>query len=77
MPKRLRSLRCPICKTRTLRTAPEFPFCSERCATLDLGAWADEKFKVPAVEQESDSVNENSDGESVPLVELYPKDEGT
>ncbi|TVR46797.1 MAG: DNA gyrase inhibitor YacG [Planctomycetota bacterium] len=24
-----------------------FPFCSERCRTLDLGAWADESFVVP------------------------------
>lgn len=40
MPKRVRSLRCPICKKIVLRTDPEFPFCSERCRTIDLGKWA-------------------------------------
>jgi endogenous inhibitor of DNA gyrase (YacG/DUF329 family) len=24
----------------------EFPFCSERCRLLDLGAWASEKYVV-------------------------------
>lgn len=24
----------------------EFPFCSERCRLLDLGAWASEKYAV-------------------------------
>jgi endogenous inhibitor of DNA gyrase (YacG/DUF329 family) len=26
------------------------PFCSERCKTLDLGAWAAERYRIPAVE---------------------------
>ena len=46
MSKRLSSLRCPICKTRTPRTAPDFPFCSERCRLLDLGKWASGKYVV-------------------------------
>lgn len=24
------------------------PFCSERCRSVDLGAWASERFRVPA-----------------------------
>lgn len=24
------------------------PFCSERCKLLDLGAWADEEYNLPA-----------------------------
>jgi uncharacterized protein len=38
---------CPICKrpTDSERDA-EFPFCSERCRLLDLGAWSAEKYKV-------------------------------
>ena len=24
------------------------PFCSERCRSADLGAWASERFRVPA-----------------------------
>jgi len=25
------------------------PFCSERCKTIDLGAWASEAYRVPDV----------------------------
>jgi uncharacterized protein len=39
--------RCPICKTATdSELHKEFPFCSERCRLLDLGAWASEKYVV-------------------------------
>jgi uncharacterized protein len=37
---------CPICKKPTGSDDPEFPFCSERCRLLDLGAWASGKYKV-------------------------------
>jgi len=38
---------CPICKTPTdSETSANFPFCSERCRLLDLGAWAAEKYVV-------------------------------
>jgi len=38
---------CPICKrpTNSGRDS-EFPFCSERCRLLDLGAWAAERYVV-------------------------------
>jgi endogenous inhibitor of DNA gyrase (YacG/DUF329 family) len=39
--------RCPICKAATDSDVHrEFPFCSERCRLLDLGAWASEKYVV-------------------------------
>ncbi len=38
--KKVRSLRCPTCRKIVLRDEPEFPFCSERCRTIDLGKWA-------------------------------------
>jgi uncharacterized protein len=38
---------CPICKKQTDSDKDaEFPFCSERCRFLDLGAWASEKYVV-------------------------------
>jgi len=38
---------CPICKTIVdSESNPEFPFCSERCRLLDLGAWSAEKYVV-------------------------------
>lgn len=30
------------------------PFCSERCKLIDLGQWADEKYRVPVREHEPD-----------------------
>lgn len=38
--KKALSLRCPICRTLVLRTQEDFPFCSDRCRTIDLGKWA-------------------------------------
>jgi endogenous inhibitor of DNA gyrase (YacG/DUF329 family) len=39
--------KCPLCKkaTDSDRDA-DFPFCSERCRLLDLGAWSAEKYVV-------------------------------
>jgi endogenous inhibitor of DNA gyrase (YacG/DUF329 family) len=38
---------CPICRKLTDSDAnAEFPFCSERCKLLDLGAWASEKYVI-------------------------------
>jgi uncharacterized protein len=48
-------VKCPICnrdaKTRDKNTA--FPFCSDRCKTIDLGKWLSEEYRVP-VEGETD-----------------------
>ncbi len=38
--KRALKLRCPICKKAVKGTDGNFPFCSERCRTIDLGKWA-------------------------------------
>ncbi len=38
---------CPICRKPTDSDSnAEFPFCSERCKLLDLGAWASEKYVI-------------------------------
>ena len=38
---------CPICKAPTdSQMNADFPFCSERCRLMDLGAWAAEKYVV-------------------------------
>jgi uncharacterized protein len=38
---------CPICRTPVdSDTNKEFPFCSDRCRLLDLGAWSSEKYVV-------------------------------
>lgn len=41
-------VKCPQCGRETEFEGNEFrPFCSERCKLLDLGAWADEDYKLP------------------------------
>jgi len=30
------------------------PFCSERCKSTDLGAWATESYRVPMAEKDGD-----------------------
>ena len=50
-------VKCPVCgKDVEWKEANAYrPFCSERCKQIDLGAWADEQYKVPgAAEEEND-----------------------
>jgi len=58
---------CPTCKKKTTWTSQNIyrPFCSKRCKLIDLGDWADEKFKIEGEShdknnQKNDS-NENKD----------------
>ncbi|MEZ4753192.1 MAG: DNA gyrase inhibitor YacG [Bdellovibrionota bacterium] len=37
--------KCPGCENKIDQESKFFPFCSERCRLLDLGQWADEKYK--------------------------------
>lgn len=38
---------CPQCKNPSqLVDNPFKPFCSERCKLIDLGAWANEDYKI-------------------------------
>lgn len=52
---------CPKCGKRLVYEQtgdlPHFPFCSDRCRLLDLGAWLDEERRIstplpPGAEQE-------------------------
>ena len=64
--KRVRSLRCPICRKLVLRSEPEFPFCSDRCRLIDLGKWASGKYVVstPITELEGEAPERASEPES-------------
>ena len=49
-------VRCPTCNTE-LEWRPENryrPFCSDRCRRIDLGAWANEEYRVPVVAKPDD-----------------------
>lgn len=37
---------CPTCKKAVAKSNPDFPFCSERCRTVDLGKWASGAYVV-------------------------------
>lgn len=53
-----RTVKCPGCGGPSLY-APENrwrPFCSERCRTADLGAWAEDRYRLPAESQEADGL---------------------
>jgi endogenous inhibitor of DNA gyrase (YacG/DUF329 family) len=39
-------LRCPICKKPVASSDQEFPFCSARCRTIDLGKWASGQYLI-------------------------------
>ncbi|MBN2691930.1 MAG: DNA gyrase inhibitor YacG [Burkholderiaceae bacterium] len=45
-----RQVRCPHCGTFTVYSTsnPWRPFCSERCKSIDFGAWAAESYRVQA-----------------------------
>jgi endogenous inhibitor of DNA gyrase (YacG/DUF329 family) len=44
-------MKCPICKKEVADDSSEYPFCSDRCRTIDLGNWASEKYAIPAEEK--------------------------
>ncbi len=46
----MKSVACPVCSKR-VEWSPESafrPFCSERCKTRDLGAWANNEYRIPS-----------------------------
>ena len=57
LPRQKMKYRCPKCNKPVLRTAKSdkaapasgryFPFCSERCKLLDIGAWLDGDYRIP------------------------------
>ncbi|MBO6037321.1 MAG: DNA gyrase inhibitor YacG [Acetobacter sp.] len=54
-PKHIPDSVCPICQKPT---AVEFrPFCSRRCADIDLGRWLSEEYRVPSTEDFPPSPN--------------------
>ena len=60
---------CPICRKAVERANPEFPFCSERCRTLDLGNWATEKYTI------SSPVFDEDEEEELAVPESDPEDD--
>lgn len=63
------NVRCPICDRQMDRAVkakwPEFPFCSKRCRTIDLGRWLGETYAVPDDDRVSDP-SDSKDEHSIP-----------
>jgi endogenous inhibitor of DNA gyrase (YacG/DUF329 family) len=43
---------CPICKKPPV--SEYLPFCSKRCADIDLGQWLDEGYRIPTNQSPDD-----------------------
>jgi endogenous inhibitor of DNA gyrase (YacG/DUF329 family) len=50
---------CPICKKPQDQRFR--PFCSKRCADVDLSRWLKDSYAIPADEQVPDVIKEDSD----------------
>lgn len=55
-------MKCPICKAEVDESTAGkqgsmFPFCSDRCRTIDLARWLDGKYQIP-VESDDESHGE-------------------
>jgi len=44
----LKRQKCPICSKPAVEDYR--PFCSKRCADIDLGRWLNEDYRIPAEE---------------------------
>jgi len=60
----MRTIKCPTCRKETSwQGNPHRPFCSARCRTTDLGAWAMESYRISG--EKADDQSEESPGSSV------------
>jgi hypothetical protein len=66
MPRKRRlRIRCPICRKTVKGTDADFPFCSERCRTIDLGKWASGAYVISSPLKDSEeAIRESSPEDS-------------
>jgi endogenous inhibitor of DNA gyrase (YacG/DUF329 family) len=57
---------CPICgkhlplflkQGTNEKDKKYFPFCSQRCKLIDMGAWLDAEYRIPAQKEHEDTNN--------------------
>lgn len=60
-----RLVACPQCGRNVVwDTANRYrPFCSERCRLIDLGAWANENYRIPVPDSKDDFESAPEPGE--------------
>ncbi|MGH7828818.1 MAG: DNA gyrase inhibitor YacG [Candidatus Binatia bacterium] len=62
-------VKCPVCRAEvSWEGNPHRPFCSERCRLIDLGAWAEGKYRIPGkkLDKEPHDRGEDDDDEEEP-----------
>ena len=60
-----RVVKCPTCRAAVIwEDNPHRPFCSERCRLIDLGAWAEGKYRIlgEGLRQESEEDGNDKEG---------------
>ncbi len=58
MAKKLKTLRCPTCRTIVLAGSEDFPFCSNRCRGIDLGKWASGGYVISSPIHDPELIDE-------------------
>jgi endogenous inhibitor of DNA gyrase (YacG/DUF329 family) len=68
----MKKVRCPICDKgmdgQGPKEWPHWPFCSQRCRTIDLGRWlgGDYRIATPAREEDLEDALDDSSKPAVP-----------
>jgi len=63
--KRAVKLRCPICQKPVRNTSgADFPFCGERCRTIDLGKWASGAYVLSSPLKDSEEAIPDKHGDN-------------
>ena len=67
---------CPICKKATdSEKDKDFPFCSERCRTMDLGNWSSEKYMVSDPIFDEEELEKTEDNRKTIILDLNENDD--
>jgi uncharacterized protein len=55
-------VKCPTCRKPTpWDNNPHRPFCSDRCKTIDLGAWVEERYRIPSEDNDLNLIDDDDD----------------
>ncbi len=55
-------VKCPTCRKETAwENNPHRPFCSDRCRLIDLGAWTQERYRIPGEEVDYNRADDDDD----------------
>jgi endogenous inhibitor of DNA gyrase (YacG/DUF329 family) len=61
--KKKKTLQCPTCKTPVTMKDEQFPFCSQRCRSIDLGKWASGGYRISSPILDPEVLERIADGE--------------